>query len=152
LILLDTNILIYAVGSEHPLRAPCRRVLSAHAEGVIRCFVTIEVIQEFAHARARRSRAEAVRLARFYTGFFRAEITGRLDLRAGLTLFEEHPNLGAFDSVLAGVALNREVEALVSADQAFGVIPHLPWVDPAGPELDLLLRRYPDPRRGHTLV
>jgi hypothetical protein len=38
----------------------------------------------------------------------------------GLTLFERYPALGAFDAVLAAVALNQRTETLVSADRAFG--------------------------------
>ncbi len=33
MIVLDTAILAYAVGGEHPLREPCRGVLTAHGEG-----------------------------------------------------------------------------------------------------------------------
>jgi hypothetical protein len=39
------------------------------------------------------------------------------------------------------VALNQRVEALVSADRAFGEVPSLPWVDPATPNLDYLIGR-----------
>jgi hypothetical protein len=62
------------------------------------------------------------------------------DLELGLALFARYPTLGAFDAVLAGVALNRGVRALISGDRAFGTIPHLPWIDPAGPDLDRLLQ------------
>jgi predicted nucleic acid-binding protein len=57
----------------------------------------------------------------------------------GLTLFERYPALGAFDAVLAAVALNQRTEALVSADRAFGHVPNLQWVDPATTSLDLLI-------------
>jgi hypothetical protein len=62
------------------------------------------------------------------------------DLELGLTLFETHPRLGACDSVVAAVALNRSCEALISADRAFGTILELPWIDPAGPSLNQLIR------------
>ena len=65
MIVLDTTVLAYAVGEAHPLRDPCRRLLAAHAEGRIEATTTVEVIQEFAHIRARRrTRPDAVRLAR----------------------------------------------------------------------------------------
>jgi len=53
----------------------------------------------------------------------------------------DNPLLGAFDSVLAAVALNRQAEALVSADRAFGSVRTLPWIDPATPALDSLVGR-----------
>ena len=52
------------------------------------------------------------------------------DLARGLDLFAQHPELGAFDAVLAAVALNRQAEALISADRAFLDVPGLAWIDP----------------------
>ena len=142
MILLDATVLSYAVGVEHPLRAPCRRLLQAHGDGRIEATTTVEVIQEFAHVRARRrSRADAVGLARQYLTAFAVLVTTSEDLDLGLTLFERYPQLGAFDAMLAAVALNRHADALVSADGAFGEVPNLLWVDPAMPALDDLIGR-----------
>jgi predicted nucleic acid-binding protein len=136
MIVIDTTILAYAVGDEHPLRDPCRRLLTAHADGHIEATTTVEVIQEFAHIRARRrTRADAVRLARRYGAAFSLLVTTPDDLDRGLDLFERYPALGAFDAVLAAVAMDRRAEALVSADQAFASIPGLPLVDPATPAI-----------------
>jgi predicted nucleic acid-binding protein len=141
-ILVDTTVLSYAVGTEHPLREPCRQLLAAHAEGRIEAATTIEVIQEFVHVRSRRrSRADAVALARHYMAALALVITQIADLDLGLTLFEQQSALGVFDSVLAAVALNQRMEALVSADQAFGKVPDIPWVDPATPDLHRLIGR-----------
>ena len=61
------------------------------------------------------------------------------DLDRGLSLFEQYPALGAFDAVLAAVALERRAEALVSADRAFASVPGLPLVDPASPAIMRLI-------------
>src|SRR2546422_121951 len=53
-IVLDTTVLAYAVGTEHPLRDPCRRMVAAILDGSITATTTIDVIQEFAHGYARR--------------------------------------------------------------------------------------------------
>jgi predicted nucleic acid-binding protein len=66
-------------------------------------------------------------------------VTTAADLDAGLTLFEQHPQLGAFDAVVAAVALNRGADALVSADAAFASVPDLPWIDPATAAIDRLI-------------
>jgi hypothetical protein len=141
-ILVDTTVLSYAVGVEHPLREPCRRLLRAHGDEQIDATTTVEVIQEFLHVRARRrSHSDAVALARHYVSALAPLATRPEDLDLGLTLFERHATLGAFDSVLAAVALNQRVEALVSADRAFRDVPGLRWVDPATPEVDHLIGR-----------
>lgn len=140
MIVLDTTILAYAVGDEHPLRDPCRHLLTAHGDGLIEATTTVEVIQEFAHIRARRrTRIDAVTLARHYLSAFVVLVATAEDLDRGLTLFEGHPGLGAFDAVLAAVALDRGAEALVSADRAFASVPNLRWVDPATPALRRLI-------------
>jgi predicted nucleic acid-binding protein len=139
-IILDTTVLAYAVGDEHPLREPCRAVLAAHADGRVEATTTVEVVQEFAHIRARRrTRRDAIELARLYAAAFDLLITTPEDLDRGLDLFEQHAEVGAFDAVLAAVALERQVEALVSADRAFASVPGLPWVDPLSPALEALL-------------
>ena len=142
MILLDTTVLSYAVGAEHPLREPCRRLVRAHGDGVIRAATTIEVIQEFTHVRSRRRAcSDAVALARRYAESLTLLVTWPEDLDLGLLLYERYPLLGAFDSVLAAVSINRSVDALVSADRAFAAIQSLRWVDPATPALDRLIGR-----------
>jgi uncharacterized protein len=54
LIVLDTTVLVYAVGGEHPLREPCRHIVDEIGAGRLAATTTVEVIQEFAHVRARR--------------------------------------------------------------------------------------------------
>ncbi len=140
MIVVDTTVLTYAVGTEHPLREPCRWIFDAQARAIIAAATTVEVIQEFAHVRARRrTRSDAAALARHYMAALTVLTTRSEDLDLGLALFERHPALGAFDATLAAVALNRGAEALISADRAFGDVPDLSWIDPATPALGRLL-------------
>ena len=134
MILLDTSVLVYAVGVEHPLRDPCRDLVSAIGAGSVAATTTIEVIQEFAHVRARRrGRDEAVELASRFADLLAPLITvDRDDLGRGLELFRRHDRLGSFDAVLAAVAQHRtHVDTLVSADAAFAGIPGIVHLDPS---------------------
>jgi predicted nucleic acid-binding protein len=123
-IVLDTTVLVYAKGDDHPLRSPCRRLVEAAVSGGLSVTTTPEVIQEFAHVRARRrGRKDAAALARAYADVLAPLITiEEPHLRAGLLLYERYPDLGAFDAVLAASASLLGAEALVSADRAFGVL------------------------------
>ena len=144
MIVLDTTILSYAVGGEHPLREPCRRLLAAHGAGSLDLTTTVEVIQEFTHVRAqRRSRQDAARLARHYLDAFDTLQTTPQDLERGLALFEHHSGLGAFDCVLAAVAIGHGAQALVSADGGFDSVPGLRWIDPSSPDAERMWA--PDP-------
>lgn len=140
MIIVDTTVLVYAVGAEHPLRAPSRHVVTAITDGEIDATTTAGVIQEFAHVRARRyGRADAVRHAQLYVDLLPPlSPVGRDELRNGLRLFEQHSELTSFDAVLAAVALNRDAQ-LVSADRAFATVPGLRHADPAGPDFEQLL-------------
>jgi predicted nucleic acid-binding protein len=126
-IVLDTTVLVYAVGADHPLRDPCRRLVAAIADGRIEASTTVEVIQEFAHVRARRrGREDAAALARDYVELLSPLVeVGRDDLLRGLDLFAVQDRLGAFDAVLAAATIAGGATALVSADRGFAAVPEL---------------------------
>jgi hypothetical protein len=137
MIVVDTTVLVYAVGAEHPLRQPCRELVTAVRDGRLRATTTVEVIQEFAQVRARRrTRSDAADLA----GDLAALLDPLLvvdaeDLDEGLALFARDDALGAFAAMLAATARRRGTVALVSADQAFAGVDGLPYVDPSSPDL-----------------
>jgi predicted nucleic acid-binding protein len=132
MIVLDTTVLAYAVGADHPLRVPCQRLVRAIADSEILATTTIEVIQEFTHVRARRRDwKDAAELARDYIELLSPLLVAEeSDLREGLRLFEESTGLGAFDAVLAAAAHAAGAEALVSADAGFSAIPNVRHVIP----------------------
>jgi uncharacterized protein len=133
MIVLDTTILLYASGSEHPLCSPCQSLVAAIAEGTVEATTTPEVIQELAHVRARRlGRREAVRTARDFASLLGPLIVvDDAVLTLGLRLFEEIPEIGSFDAVLASATITWSAEALVSADRGFGAVKGLVHLDPS---------------------
>jgi len=141
MIVLDTTVLVYAKGADHPLRGPCRELVRAIAESRIAATTTVEVIQEFVHIRARRrDRADAAALGRDYAELLTPLLTGtRDDLHRGLTLYERSAQLGAFDAVLAAAAAASGARAIVSADAAFGAVGEVAHVVPDGDGLATLL-------------
>ena len=142
MIVLDTSILVYAKGADHPLREACRAVIEAADDGRVRATTTAEAIQEFVHVRARRrDRTDAADLGRAFADLLSPLLqVSEADLREGLRLFERHPGLGAFDAVLAAAAMAAGAQALVSADRAFADVPRLAYVDPASSDVAPLLR------------
>ena len=132
MIVVDTTVLVYAVGTDHPLREPCQRLIRAVADGTILATTTIEVIQEFTHVRARRrDRQDAAGLARDYIELLSPLlIVEETDLREGLRLYEKGTAFGSFDAVLAAAARAAGAEALVSADAGFSSIAAIQHVVP----------------------
>lgn len=141
MIVLDTTVLLHAVGRDSPFRAGSRRLVAAAADPALRITTTVEVIQEAAHVRARRhGRDDAVSLARDYVvGLSPLLVPDVDDLLAGLDLFRTLPELGAFDAVLAAAARSQGADALVSADQAFAGVPGIRHVVPVDDSVDMLL-------------
>jgi predicted nucleic acid-binding protein len=142
LIVVDTTVLVYAVGDNHSLRDSCRSLIDLVAEGRVRATTTVEVVQEFAHVRSRRRpRDDAVRNARSYAvGLSPLISPDSEDLMEGLTLYEASPRIGAFDAVLAAAA-KRRGWALVSTDDGFSEISGLVHLNPALPEfLQIVIR------------
>lgn len=131
MILLDTSVLVYAIGSDHALRAPCQGLLRLVAEGYVRATTTVEAVQEFTHVRARRrTRAEAAARAHSVVrGLGPLARPDDDDLSEALDLFERSPKLGAFDAVLAATA-RRRGWALASADRAFSGVDDLTHLNP----------------------
>lgn len=127
MIVLDTTVLVYSVGGEHPLAAPARSIIEGIAAGTVRATTTIEVIQEFVHVRGRRRpRSDAADLGRRFATLLTPLVSpGPLELDAGLALFETIEQLGASDAVLAASAIAMGATALVSADGAFDEVPGL---------------------------
>jgi uncharacterized protein len=141
MIVLDTSVLVYAKGADHPLREPCRALIAAVADGRVHATTTAAAIQEFVHVRARhRDRGDAAEIGRAY-----ADLLSPLlqiiesDLREGLRLFERHASLGAFDAVLAAATLSAGAAGMVSADRSFADVPGLRYVDPGTPAIAELL-------------
>jgi len=131
-IVLDTTVLVYAVGVDHPLREPCQQLIRAIADGTILATTTVEVIQEFTHVRARRrNRKDAAELSRDYIELLSPLlIVEETDLREGLRLYEEGTGSGSFDAVLAAAARAAGADALVSADTGFSNITAIRHVIP----------------------
>jgi len=132
-IVLDTTVLVYATGTDHPLRTPCRRLVDAVADGALTATTTVEVIQEFAHVRARRrDRADAATLACALTDLMAPLLpVTESALRDGLASFAGGAGIGAFDAVLAAAALAAGADAVVSADTAFAEVTGLRLVVPS---------------------
>lgn len=132
MIVVDTSVLAYSVGSEHRFREPCVRLLDAVEAGTIRASTTPEVLQEFAHVRARRrSREDAVALAEAFADLLGPLLTvEEAALRAGLGTFRNHPRLGSFDAVLIAAAIAAGATVVASTDAAFADVPGIRHIVP----------------------
>lgn len=135
MIVVDTTVLVYAIGVDHTLRDPCRALISAIGDGSLTATTTLEVIQELTHVRSRRrGRDDGASVGRTYAALLAPILVlDEIDLDAGLDLFARHDPIGAFDAVLAAATIRRGA-ALVSADHGFAAVEGLTLHHPAAPD------------------
>lgn len=132
MIVLDTTVLVYSKGADHPYREPCRQLVAAVADNRLEATTSVEVIQELVHVRARRrDRSDAAALGAAYAELLSPLMEVNRDhLERGLDLFRATTKLGPFDAILAAACLASGAGALVSADSAFSEVPALRHVVP----------------------
>lgn len=130
--LYDTSIFVYALGAEHPYKEPCREIVRRAAAGDLQGEASVDLLQELLHQRARRTgdRAGAARATRSVATLAWWHPLEPDDLQRGIDLFEAGPGLQARDAVFAALALNRGIDAILTADRAFDEVPGLERIDP----------------------
>jgi uncharacterized protein len=140
--LYDTAVFLYAVGSDHPYREPCRHIVRLAAEGSLFGDASVELVQEVVHVRARRTghRHDAAQAGRHVMPLCRLHPVEPSDLVAALRLFQTCPDLHMRDAIHAATALNRDIGLILSPDRAFDAVPGIERVDPAA-ALPRLLER-----------
>jgi predicted nucleic acid-binding protein len=127
-ILIDTNIFMYAAGKESPQRLPCQRFLDriVGGEGPATCTNT-EVLQEILQ-RYRSLKVPELGFQLFdavtHLGIPILAVTDRAMAEAR-RLLEDYPALSTRDGVHLGVMREHEIEEVLSYDGGFSEVP---WV------------------------
>lgn len=136
----DTAVFLYAVGTEHPYRAPCRRLLDLARDGRLVGVASVELVQEYIYVRLRRQqdRDAVLRDARDVAAVCKIKAFDARTLRGALSLLASNERLSARDAVHAATALESGIELIVSTDRAFEAVPGLTRVDPIDAERVLL--------------
>jgi predicted nucleic acid-binding protein len=134
LLFLDTNVFLYAIGGEHPLREPCRTILRRLGDGDLAATTSTEVVQELLYVLARRGRREqAVELAGHVLSLFPDLLpVRRQEMEVACELVAGDPELPPRDAVHAATMLNHGLVTLVSADPHFDRVPGLERLTPDG--------------------
>ncbi len=139
LVLLDSAVFVYAVGSEHGYRQPCRRLLDALAADRFDGVASVLAVEEVLHQRARRTgdRGSAHRVAEAVTRLCRLLELTPDDVGLGLRLFKGSARLHARDALHAATAVNRDIPVIVSPDPVFDDVARLDRIDPVDAALRL---------------
>ena len=116
---VDTNIFIYAVGREHPLREPAQMMLRERLDQNVPMATSAEVLQELLHVYLPVGRTEtldaALRLVADLTVTWPIEGS---DVLAAHDLAASQPGLGARDLLHLTVCRRHGADELLSFDRA----------------------------------
>ena len=121
------------MGSEHPEREPCRKLLDMAASGRLETVTSSEVLQEVLYIRLRRgSRADAVAAIQYIQSMLEEilPVTGE-DILGACDLLSSNPALDCRDAVHASVAKRNGVKQIVTVDGDFENIKGLRRLTPA---------------------
>jgi len=119
-IFVDTNVFMYAVGREHPLRERARRFFMKLVGGGVPCVTSAEVMQELVHAYLPAGRLETLDAALMLVESSVAEIwpIEAEDVRSARSLVEKYPGLGSRDLIHLASCRRRNVASIETFDRA----------------------------------
>jgi predicted nucleic acid-binding protein len=129
---IDTAVIMYAAGGEHPLREPSRRILSRIGNGELDGVISVEVIQEILHrfVSVRRTdvgEAQATEALDFFAPVL--PITHAL-MRRVPDLARRYPSLDARDLVHVATCIHEGITEIISPDRAFDHVAEVRRIDP----------------------
>jgi predicted nucleic acid-binding protein len=131
-VLVDSNVPMYAAGAQHEYREACQQVLARALAGDLNAASDVEVHQEILH------RYLSLRLpekAREVSEDFEALVPRVLDLSIGdiaraRELSVHYPQLPARDLLHVAIMLGHGISSIVSADRHFDAVREVRRLDP----------------------
>lgn len=122
--LIDTTIILYSLGKEHPLKEPCRNVIYRVITGDISANIDVETIQEVFHIYASRNeRQRAVKAGRYLLEIFPEPFQiSKNEIFLAISLLDRYPALVARDAIHAAVVMSNKLSGIISEDKDFDMI------------------------------
>jgi predicted nucleic acid-binding protein len=119
--LIDTNVIVYTIGSAHSLKDASERVLSDVAAGAVAANVDTEALQEILHIYSSRGeRKKGFRAVEHLLMLFPNPFPiGRDEIERARDLMMEHSFLVTRDAIHAAVVQTHDLEGIVTADKVF---------------------------------
>lgn len=132
MILIDTNVIMYAAGARHPNKAPSVKLLEEVATGALEATIDAEVLQEILHRyRAINRWEEGKQVYDLTRQLFPVVIpvTAQI-LDWARRLLDTDPQIMARDALHAAVVMQERLEGVCSFDRDFdriqGLLRHEP--------------------------
>lgn len=130
---VDTAVIMYAAGGDHPLKQPSADIVRRIASGDLGGVTSAEVIQEIAHRFVHAGRPEqAAQLTTFALDLFSPVLPiGQAVVERLPGLIRRYPSLQARDLIHVATCLEERIDAIISPDRGFDKVAELRRIDPA---------------------
>jgi predicted nucleic acid-binding protein len=131
-VFIDTAVLMYAAGDEHPLREPSARLLERTANGDLDAVISVEVVQEIVHRFLALRRPEiGIEMAQYALDLFAPVLPvthGVMRRVPGLVGL--YPRLAARDLVHVATCQHEGIAEIISPDRGFDAVEGMKRTDP----------------------
>ncbi|KKM11370.1 twitching motility protein PilT [Clostridiales bacterium PH28_bin88] len=133
-VFIDTNIPMYAAGTAHPYREPCRNIIKAITSGSVDAATDAEVFQEILYRYLHINRREQGLMIfdKFQTlmGDGIMPVTMR-DVGLARELVVAYPALSPRDLIHVAVMIHHEIRHILSTDRNFDTVKGIMRIDPS---------------------
>lgn len=121
---IDTNIIFYAFGREHPLKARCRDLMKKASSGELAAVTNAEVLQEILYVHWRRNDLErGGELFDAVQGLLQEVYPVDMEtMREAKSLLDKYPGIPPRDAVHAATAIINGIPLIITADRHFAAI------------------------------
>ena len=129
---IDTNIFLYSVGRDHPLKPGSVGVIQRIRDGEIRAVINTEIVQEILyHFQSIKQLLVGIRLAKDAVSISsRILPVEEIDLSLAIGLLESYPKIQTRDAFHAATMIHNGIRETISTDLHFGLIQEIKRIDP----------------------
>lgn len=134
-VFVDTAVIMYAVGTDHPLKPASAEILRRVASGVMHGVTSAEVIQEIVHRFVHAGRPlRAAEVAGHALAVFSPVIpVGHAVVERLPGLLARYPTMAARDLLHVATCLEERIQTIVTPDRDFDLVAELRRADPTDP-------------------
>ena len=131
-IFIDANLIMYSVGSNHPLREPCKRLLEKIRSREILGVTDTEVLEEILYryfSMNRRTLGEIAyqSMVKLCTEIFPVTVA---DTDKALGILKQVDGITSRDAVHAATMIHHGIVEIISVDPHFDLIHEIKRIDP----------------------
>jgi predicted nucleic acid-binding protein len=129
---IDTNIFLYSVGRNHPLKAASINAFHRIRDGQITAVINTEIIQEVLyHFQSIKQLSIGIRLAKAAVSIAaRILPVEEIDLSLAIELLESYPEIQTRDAFHAATMIRNGIKEIISTDPHFDLIHEIKRIDP----------------------